>query len=333
MEYSVRDFLEMFNDGELDVEKYFNDYETFFSVLKKKGLMGELDPKNGPNTENWQNEYLLWLYDNDKEKYYKWIKEFLGDIQVEGENKVYWLGERKDLAILFCDNRRNDLSRDTIESILDGENDWEPYWDTTDNVYRDVVDELDEKNLIIFKERIIKELTGKQISPETEEMQLIASEQGHDDYWEINEENVSRIIDDEDSLNSLLDDELGDIKADLYSIHNNSYNSAYEEEIYDRFWKELFEYFDDKGEWISTPHPYKKDVTVHKLKVPISDFEGVVNDYLSENKKYASGTLEYHGSFLEILRESFDCLSAWAPDYPNPSKIDKNINDYFSDYF
>jgi hypothetical protein len=37
----------------------------------------------------------------------------------------------------------------------------------------------------------------KQISADTDELQLIASEQGHPDYVEVNMENVKRIIDDE----------------------------------------------------------------------------------------------------------------------------------------
>ena len=32
-----------------DVEQYFNDYQTFFNILKKKGLMSEIDPKNAVN--------------------------------------------------------------------------------------------------------------------------------------------------------------------------------------------------------------------------------------------------------------------------------------------
>ena len=334
MEYSIGDFLDMFNDGELEVEKYFNDYETWFDILKKKNLMSKVDPNKASESEKWQNEYLLWLYENNKEKYYEWVTKILGDVELIG-NKVYWIGERKDLSNLFCQNSRGDLSRDTIENLLSDDADvFEPYWDTTDDVYRDVVEELNEKNLVIFKERILKELTGKQLSPETEEMELIAAEQGHDDFWELNSENVSRIIDDSESMKSLLDDELSDIKHDLYSIHNNSYNSAYESETYRLIFKELGDYFQTDGEWITKKHPWKKDVMIQMYKMEISDFEGIVNDYLYENKGYgSSGNLDNQGSFLKLIEESFDCLGVYPPDYPNPSEVDKNINDYFSDYF
>ena len=31
----INDLIERFNNGDLDVEGYFNDYETFFNILKK----------------------------------------------------------------------------------------------------------------------------------------------------------------------------------------------------------------------------------------------------------------------------------------------------------
>ena len=69
------------------------------------------------------------------------------------------------------------------------------------------------------------------------------------------------------------------------------------------------------------------------FEIKINDFEGYVNDYLSENKGYGnSGTLEYHGSFIGILKDGMDCLSAQAPDYPDSRKVDKNININFKGY-
>ena len=331
---SIEDFLEMFNNNDLDVPTYFGDYKVWFNILKKRGLMGEVDPHNASHSEVWQNEYLLWLYDNDKENYYKWITQFLSDVVIEN-GVVYWEGDRSDLAELFCDGYRYDMSRETVESILSGEDVFQPYDDTTDDVYRDVIEELDKENLQSLKERIIRELSGKQISPETEEMELIASEQGHDDYWEITPENVDRILSDAESMNSLLDDELSNIKSDLYSIHSYSYNSAYESEVYEDIFKELEEYFNTKeGKWVITQHPYKKNTQVEKFRVPIYDLEGIVNDYLYNNKGYGNtGTLEYSGSLVSIIKEEKDCLSVQAPDYPDSREVDKNINLYFKDYF
>ena len=331
----IHDFLEMFNNGELDVEKYFNDYDTWFSVLKKRGLMDEIDPHNASDSEVWQNEYLLWLYENNKPLFYEWVEKFLGDVEIDkNTGKTYWVGDREDLADLFCDNHRYDISRDTVRSILSDDGDWwEPYSETTDDVYRDVIDELDKQNIERLKEYIVETLKNKQLPPETEEMELIAAEQGHNDYWIMTPDVVTRIIDDKESMESLLNDELRDLKYELYSVHHNAFNSAMMDDVYEDIWKELNEYFGGPGEWFSKPHPFKKDTMVQKYKVPISDLDGIVGDYLYNNKGYGnSGTLEYHGSFLGILKEDRDCLSVRFSDYPDSRKVDKNINSYFQDY-
>jgi hypothetical protein len=334
MEYSWDDIVEKFNNNDLDVQKYFNDYGTFFSILKKRGLMGEVDPKNASGSEDWQNEYLLWLYENDKENYYKWIPSLLDDVIFENGIAYLEISDRGDLAKLFCDGNRYDLSRDTIETILSGDGDaYEPYWDTTQDVYSDVIEELTPDNDKRLGEYIVNVLKGQQISADTDELQLIASEQGHPEYVEVSMENVKRIIDDKESMNQLLQDELADLKSELYSIHSSAYNSAYEESVWAEIWSELETYFEGDGEWISKPHPYKKNTEIQYFKIPIKDFDAQVNDYLFNSKGYGnSGTLEYHGGFIEIMKEDRDCLSAQAPDYPDSRKVDKNINEFLKEY-
>lgn len=335
MEYSIQDFLDMFNDGDIDVIKYFNDFETFFNVLKRKGLISELDPIKGAYSEDWQNEYLIWAYNNDKDKFYYWVKMILSDVEFdENNNAILVVSDRSELARLFCDGHRYDLSQKTVENILSGESDWFEYFsNTTDDIYRDVVEELNPKNIERLKERVVDELKDIQISPETEVMEEIAKEQGHPEYWTIDSNNVTRIIDDEESFNSLLDDELSDLKGELYNVHSSAYNNAYEEEIYEDIWNELDDYFVGRGKFEIRPHPYKKDTQREYFKVPIKDFEGVVVDYLENNKNYGNnGTLEYQGSFIGLIQEDRDCLSARVSDYPDSRKVDRNINDYFQDY-
>jgi hypothetical protein len=216
---------------------------------------------------------------------------------------------------------------------LNGDNDWEPYWDTTDNVYRDVIEELTPENDKRLCEYIVDTLKGQQISAETEELELIATEQGHPEYVEVNSENVKRIVDDEESMKELLNGPLDHLKSELYSIHSSSYNSAYEDDVYRSIWYELQDYVVGPGEWITKPHPYKKNTEIQYNKLPLTAFEQDINDYLHNNKGYGnSGTLEYHGSFISIMAEDRDCLTVRVPDYPDSRKVDKNINMYFKEY-
>jgi hypothetical protein len=331
---AFQEIIDDFNNGELDIQKYFNDYNTFFNVLKKRGLMSQIDVK-GSGSEEWQNEYLIWLYENDREKFYKDVVMLLdNDLEMDESGKIYYVtNDRGELSRLFCSNR-NDIDQSTIEQILSGDGDiWEPYWDTTDDVYRDVIEELTPENDKRLQEYIVDSLKDNQIEIETEELELIASEQGHPEYALVTPENVKRIIDDRETMEYLFVNGLEDLKSELYSIHSSSYNSAYEDEVYEDIWDEIGEYFYGKGEWISRPHRYKKDTNVEFFKIPVGgNFDTVILDYLHNNKGYGnSGTLEYHGSYVGILSDSTDCLSVRVPDYPDSRLVDKNINMYFQD--
>jgi hypothetical protein len=327
------DIVEKFNNGDLDVKQYFNDYETFFSILKKRGLMGEIDPNNATDGEEWQNEYLIWLSHNDKDAFYKWVLSLLNDVVIKDGVVYLDVDDRSELSKLFCDRGRNDISRDTIESILSGESDWEPYYDTTDNVYRDVIEELNDDNLKRLSEYIVEHLEGRGVDPETDVLSEIAEEQGNPEQAYITFDNVAKVINSEETMDYLFDTDLDDLKSELYSIHSNSYNSAYESEVWRSVMNELGTYFVGYGEFVSRPHKYKKDTTVQNFIIPIANFESDVVGFLEDGKGYGNtGTLEYWGSYLGMMDEWADCLSVHAPDYPDSSEVDKNINEMFRDY-
>lgn len=327
------DIVEKFNNGDLDVKQYFNDYETFFSILKKRGLMSEIDPNNATDSEEWQNEYLIWLSHNDKDAFYKWVLTLLNDVVIKDGVVYLDVDDRSELSKLFCDGGRNDISRSTIENILSGESDWEPYWDTTDDVYRDVVEELNEDNLKRLREYIVETLEGQGIEPETEILSEIAEEQGNPEEARITFDNIERVVNSEETMNYLFENGLEDLKSELYSLHSNSYNSAYENEVWKSVMNELGTYFIGNGEFVSRPHKYKKDTTVQNFVIPIANFESNIVGFLEDGKGYGnSGTLEYWGSYLGMMEDWADCLSVHSPDYPDFREVDKNINEMFRDY-
>jgi len=304
------DLVEKFNNGDLDVKQYFNDYETFFNILKKRGLMSEIDPNNATDGEEWQNEYLIWLYHNDKDAFTKWVLSLVNDVVYK--DGVYYLDvdDRSELSKLFCDRGRNDISRDTIESILSGESDWEPYWDTTDNLYRDVIEELNEDNLKRLNEYIVETLEGMGIEPETEILSEIAEEQGNPNEARITYDNVVKLVNSEETMNYL-----------------------FENEVWQSVMNELGTYFIGNGEFVMRPHRYKKDTQVQNFVIPIANFESDIVGFLEDGRGYGNtGTLEYWGSYLGMMEDWSDCLSVHSPDYPDFREVDKNINEMFRDY-
>jgi len=327
----IHELIEMFNEGDTDFIKYVNDIQTFLKIVNKRGLINELDPE-GQLSEHYQNDLLLFYHEYDNEKFWKYVLMYLGDVEIVDNVPYIILDNRGELAKLFCDGR-NDISRDTIEELLDGEYDnygWGSY-DLTDNVYRDVVEELTKENLTQLKDYIIKTLEGQQIEPYTELLESMSQQQGHPEYVVIDQSNIDQVVDDEETMKELMSYELDELKGELYSIYGSAYNNAYEEELYEDVINELETYF-GKGEWVSRPHTYKKDTEVQRYKAPIHNFESNIVDFLDSNNGYTSGTLEYWGSYVDILKDGWDCLSFRVPDYPDSRKVDKNINMYFNDY-
>lgn len=330
---SVEDIVELFNSGKLDVKLYFGDYENFFSFLDKNGALSLVDPINGPDADVWENDYLLWQFDHDRPGFLRNVIKILGDVEWEN-GRPYLVGDGLgELSKLFCDRYRNTISVETIEKLLNGESDWDFYSSTTEDVYRDVIEELTPKNMQSLYDYIVKSLEGQQISPRTEVLEIIAEEQGHPEYVTVDSQTVIKIVDDEETMKSLLWDELSDLQSELHSVHYSAYNDAYQDEIYEDILSKLDEYFIMKErEWSSRPHNYKKNTNVQTFKVPINDFEHYVYNYLENNKGYTSGNLSYWGSYLSLLANEQECLSYYPPDYPDSHKVDKNINECFNDY-
>jgi hypothetical protein len=295
--------------------------------------MGEIDPKNAVDGEQWQNEYLIWLAENDKESFYKWVPMLLNDVVIKDGIAYLDTDDRSDLAKLFCGGNRNDISSDTIENILSGDSDWDPFWDTTDDVYRDVIEELNEDNLKRLGEYIVDSLKDVGIEPETGILSEIAEEQGNPEEARITYDNVGKVIDSEETMDYLFENELEGLKSELYSLHSSAYNSAYESEVWERVMNELGTYFVGYGEFVMRPHRYKKDTQVQNFIIPIANFESDIVGFLQDGKGYgSSGTLEYWGSYLGMMEDWSDCLSVHSPDYPDFSEVVKSINEIFGDY-
>ncbi len=285
----IDEVIELFNDTELDVNKYFNDSETFFKIMEKRGRIDDLDLEYN----YMENDYLYYLSETNTEKFREEVAKQISDVRFEeGKDPVLELNNASDLAKLFCSGR-NDISQDTIGEILSGEADWDRYWDTTDDVYRDVIEELNEENLKYLYSYIVKNLEGVQIEPETDLLDDIATQQ-NTDYATINMENVVSVVNDSETMGYLLDHDLSELDSELNSIHSNAYNSAYESSVYRGVWDKLDDLFDvENRKYEHKPHPYKQDTQIEVLEMPIRDFYTPIKDYLY-NSKGSSQTIGFH---------------------------------------
>ena len=328
----IIDLINDFNDGNTDtVHSVFGDNESFISFLRQKRMFHLLDPDNAPESDEWVNEYLIELYDINREKFYGIVDYNLGDVTYENGKFYFFTRYREELSELFCSTRNYDDSS-LAKSVLSEDNEfYERYSNnTTDDVYRDVIQELSQNNLEILYKKIIHHLDDQVVYPETDLLSSISQSQGYSDVVIINSQNVEEVVDDEETMKYLLENYLPDINNDLYSLHANAFSEAMETEVWNDVWSELSRYFVGQGEWVSM----KPLMNTYKFMLEIRDFDFLILNYLKSNKKYgSSGTLGYHGYFLDLLRDNVECLKLGVYDYPSSKELDKNINTSFENYF
>ena len=265
----------------------------------------------------------------------------LNDIESKDDGYYLRITDKEDLGELF-DNSGRDLSaRDYVKAIF-GEDNWEHYSDTTDNVYRDVIEELNPENIERLKQHMLDVLTNWKIEVDDDSPDLFNnySEEG---IFYLTPENVGDVIGDEESFMYLLDnDYLPDVTGDLYSIHSNAYNNAYESEIYNDAMSELETFFDVKsGKWDSRPTSNNPDKLIETYIIKFNPGEVVnsIKKFVADtnNWGYYANNLDYVTSWLNMMNTFMDngdesWLDFRMPDYPDSGLVDKYINEIFPDY-
>lgn len=341
MSDAARELLDEFNEGNWDeVGSYFNDdFSLFLDYLEKNGLEGELDYESVD--DEWQNIILLRKLEKYPQETLKYICDnIITDVYPMEDGYYLHLNDRTELADLFKTYGRDTSPYDVARAVL-GEDYWEPYWDTTDDVYRDVIDDLNEENKNHLANYIVKNIGDQELPLDDYEDALFhqfSEEQGTEGVFKITSENVMKFIKDEEAMKEMFRKDLDELKSELYSIHNNAYNGAYTDEIYNNVWNELSGYFEPKS-WKYNEKERYDGKKIQQEYIKINDFYSDIYTFLSENedKQYSDQSLGYWGSYTGFVSNMMDngerdWLSFRIPDYPDWTRIKKNINDIFVDY-
>lgn len=326
---SILDIINDFNDGDFDfVKSAYGGIGTFFKVLKKKNLFHLIDPINGSNSEEWQNDYFLYLIENDLPRIQKIITDnFFTDVKFYNGEAYLELGDPSELAVLFCDDRNT--NRDFIEAILKGDlyNSFDSVY--IDNIYDDVIHPLgtDPEKFDYLKKYFVKELNSVEINPKTKLLSNIAEKQDAD-YVTVNETNIDEIFKDSKTVNFILEEYLDNLNSNLRSLYYDAYNNAYESEVYDDITDKLSYYFSDFM-WDTRVNPKGNQISFYRCK--IDDFWKTIKDILQKDSKYGR-TLDYYRDYLTMLEENVECIRYYPPDYPDYKLVDKNVKDGFYEY-
>ena len=329
------------------ISRYLNDdMSNFFKLLLKYGLLN--DEINETLLELYPMNYLRYLYINNRERTIDEIVSGYSDINKKGDKYFLTLGNREDLSSFFesGDGYREMSSQELAKNVL-GEDWYEPFTDVTQDIYEDVIEELDDKNKFIVAQSISEELSGELISPDTELLQDIANDQGHPDYVDVkNPMLVMDILENDSKSSHILLNESSEVSNNLYSLHNNAYNSAYSDEKYNEVMNELKHLLDidNVGDWVSKKVTnYKgEEKTIYNYVVEVTKFipflfSSIFNDdYQMDDYRNA---FEYYGDFEDLVKEMINEdviegaeISRNYYDYADPTLVSQYLNDMIIDY-
>ena len=367
-------FLEWFHDGrESEYDKILKVFQTtrrFLQAVIKYGEKDEIDISYIPDKE-WKNDnelfdfiaengflegigyddledtvknyYLLWMMNKDTNSALKYICDnILTDVVIRDDGFWLRLRDREELADFFrSSSRRSDYDlQDIAKSVLgDGGLEYGWYSDTTDDVYRDVIEVLNEKNIQLLANYILENIGNNDLNVSdynSDFFEELAQVQARDGIFQITQDNVMSLIKDKESMKDLMQKDLYDLKGELYSIHNNAYNSAYENTIYDQVMDGLEEYFSSPIDEVAKQVGEKTRYTPY---IKIRDFYSNVLAFIENNlgMGYSDSILEYFGSYTGMMgqlfqEEVYEPIDFRVDDYPDYREVDKAINDYFGDY-
>jgi hypothetical protein len=331
----IQDLVIRLNNGDWpEFSQIFGgDVDRFLSTVKRYGLLDSIDLTNVDyHDPELVNPIMLIMLENDPSYINTIVKEFLPDVEVKSDGYYLRLRDLEELSEFFKDNTysREYNDRDVVKNVL-GEDWWEPYSDTVHDVYDDIIKELTDKNKNLLAERIIELVGNQELSLEDYNTPLFEDMSDKDGRFIITESNVMDIIDDEDSMMSLLNGELNELKSQLYWLGDEAYNNAYNDMVYGEVFHELSTYFEGRHDWVSVKRGEK---TIYTPYIKIKNLYADVLNFLNAYKKY-SENLFYYNDYTSMVKQYLEDEDEWLrlrlPDYPDNRKVVEYINDGFPD--
>lgn len=314
----------------------FEKDDGLFEFLADNGFLDDVEYDNLDDTL--KNYYLIYLIDKNPNDGLKFICDYVfSDVQIRDTG--YWLrlSDREELAEFFDSGGRDYSPSDIAKKVFaeDGTI-YEYYWDTTSDVYSDVIEELNEKNIRTLAEYILENIGNRDLSTDdfgSDFFIELEETDGRGGLFQITSDNVFQLIKDEEAMNELLDTDLDELKSNLYNLHSNAYNGTYGDMIWNQVMNGLDEYFSSPIDEVRTQVGERTRYTFY---IKIRDFYSNVMTFLNEYKGY-SDTLDYYGGYTEMMKQLFhdgtyDAIDITVYDYPDHREVDKQINDLFGDY-
>ena len=172
-------------------------------------------------------------------------------------------------------------------------------------------------------------------------------DQGHPNYVEVKDPLlVMDILEEDEKSTKVLLDEASEVSNNLYSLHHNSYNTAYTDEKYNEIMNEIKHLLeiDNTGDWESKTIKNSKgeEKTIYNYIIEVTKFipflfSSIFNDdYVVDDYRNA---FDYYGDFEDLTKEMITeeviegaSMSRSYYDYADHTLVQKYLNDMFIDY-
>ena len=345
----IINILNYIERGELetdDLERLFGSVKEFIDVVIENNLIGELDLTNVVY-DDYQN-YLLYKKVESDPSYVWTVVDSLSDIVKI--NDIYYFDTSGEELAGFFNTGRGDISRESIEQIIEGNYEFGG-WDVTDDEYRDVYEQLKPENKNLVDVRIREELTEKgALDIESKLLEKIGLEQGRG-YVTLDDNIITRILEDDETMRYVINRELDDVRSDLYSTYYGCYEGVLTDNWYGDIMSELvgevidnttFEEYSFKRNVYNKQTGKSEQRTKYARRYPVTDCVfSLVKDWIYEYKDSAwnDDTINYHGSYSSLLGAAIRSglrsqlrlphLDDYADYYQVSRCVNENIGDYF----
>ena len=311
------------------VDTYFNgNYEVLFNLLNKQNL---LEKYSEFFEEEMFTKWANYMYGEDPQYIIDFIvKTYFGDV-IQGSDG-YWMNiDKEDLSNLFATGRwSNDGAKGVAKIILS--DDIFDFFNFVDinNLYDEVISNLDKNNILKLKESVFNEVEGKEVEIDGE-TDIVTRDQ---------------IMDmDENDLSDFIKENAPEVNSNLASLYNSSYESAYYDEVYDLVYRELKYFFGVENLFrdytVTRKVLDKQTKTIKEIEVPAYQVNvtkilpTVIKNVLEWDGYDSDNDFEYYGNFEGLLNRwanEANPIDFHVPEYADWNKVNENLNDMFNDY-
>ncbi len=345
----IINILRYIEEGELetdDLERLFGGVKEFIDTVIENNLVGKIDLTNIVY-DDYQN-YLLYKKVEQDPSYVWTVVNSLSDIVKIGD--TYYFDTTGDDLASFFNTGRNDISQESIEQIIEGNYEFGG-WDVTDDEYRDVYEQLKPENQKLVDVRIREELTKKgALDIESKLLEKIGLEQGRG-YVTLDDNIITRILEDDETMRYVINRELDDVRSDLYSTYLGCYEGVLTDSWYGDIMSELvgevidnttFEEYSFKKNVYNKQTGKSEQRTMYARRYPVTDCVfSLVKDWIYEYKDstWSDDAINYHGSYSSLLGAAMtsglrsELRVPHLDDYADYYQVSRCVNENIGDYF